>query len=71
MGAEWTDSLRRRLRRSARRLAGGRLALGQVLRLGSHRMEVPISALLVLTLGGTPGIARTRVLEKLIGAKSG
>ena len=27
------------------------LALGQVLRLGSHRMEVPLSALLVLTLG--------------------
>jgi hypothetical protein len=24
----------------------------------------------VLTLGGTPGIARTRVLETLIGAKS-
>ena len=46
------------------------LALGQVLRLGSHRMEVPISALLVLTLGGTPGIARTRVLETLIGAGS-
>jgi hypothetical protein len=33
-------------------------------------MEVPISALLVLTLGGTPGIARTRVLETLIGAGS-
>jgi uncharacterized membrane protein YccC len=47
------------------------LALGQVLRLGSHRMEVPISALLVLTLGGTPGIARTRVLETLIGAGVG
>jgi hypothetical protein len=59
VGAERTDSLRRRL-----------LALGQVLRLGSHRMEVPISALLVLTLGGTPGIARTRVLETLIGAGS-
>ena len=28
------------------------LALGQVLRLGSHRMEVPISALLVLTRSG-------------------
>jgi uncharacterized membrane protein YgaE (UPF0421/DUF939 family) len=43
------------------------LALGQVLKLGSHRIEVPISALLVMTLGGTPGIARTRVLETLIG----
>ena len=47
------------------------LALGQVLKLGSHRMEVPISALLVLTLGGTPGVARTRVLETLIGAGVG
>jgi uncharacterized membrane protein YgaE (UPF0421/DUF939 family) len=47
------------------------LALGQVLKLGSHRIEVPISALLVLTLGGTPGIARTRVLETLIGAGVG
>jgi Aromatic acid exporter family member 1 len=47
------------------------LAIAQVLRLGSHRMEVPISALLVLTLGGTPGIARTRVLETLIGAGVG
>jgi Aromatic acid exporter family member 1 len=47
------------------------LALGQVLKLGSHRIEVPISALLVLTLGGTLGIARTRVLETLIGAGVG
>ena len=47
------------------------LLLGQVLKLGSHRMEVPISALLVLTLGGTPGVARTRVLETLIGAGVG
>ena len=46
------------------------LALGQVLKLGSHRMEVPISALLVMTLGGTPGIAGTRVLETLIGFKT-
>jgi hypothetical protein len=47
------------------------LAVGQVLKLGSHRIEVPISALLVLTLGGTPGVARTRVLETLIGAGVG
>ena len=47
------------------------LALGQVLKLGSHRIEVPISALLVMTLGGTAGIARTRVLETLIGAGVG
>jgi hypothetical protein len=47
------------------------LVVGQVLRLGPHRIEVPISALLVLTLGGTPGVARTRILETLIGAGIG
>jgi hypothetical protein len=47
------------------------LAVGQVLKLGSHRVEVPVSALLVLTLGGTAGVARTRVLETLIGAGVG
>jgi hypothetical protein len=47
------------------------LAVGQVLKLGSHRIEVSISALLVLTLGGTAGVARTRVLETLIGAGVG
>jgi hypothetical protein len=47
------------------------LALGQVLKLGPHRIEVPISALLVMTLGGTAGVARTRVLETLIGAAVG
>ena len=47
------------------------LAIGQVLQLGPHRMEVPISALLVMTLGGTAGVARTRVLETLIGAGVG
>jgi Aromatic acid exporter family member 1 len=47
------------------------LLLGRVLRLGSHGIEVPISALLVMTLGGTPGVARTRMLETLIGAGVG
>ena len=47
------------------------LAIGQVLRLGSHRIELAVSALLVMTLGGTPGVARTRVLETLIGAGVG
>jgi hypothetical protein len=47
------------------------LAVGQLLRLGSHRVEVSISALLVLTLGGTAGVARTRLLETLIGAGVG
>jgi hypothetical protein len=47
------------------------LAIGQVLKLGAHRIEIAISALLVMTLGGTPGVARTRVLETLIGAGVG
>jgi uncharacterized membrane protein YccC len=49
----------------------GSLAVGQVLRLGSQRIEVPISALLVLAVGGQPGAAGTRVLETLIGAAVG
>ncbi len=47
------------------------LAVGQVLQLGEHRLEVPISALLVLAVGGQPGAAWTRVLETLIGAVVG
>ena len=47
------------------------LAVAQVLKLGSHRIEMPVSALLVMTLGGTAGVARTRVLETLIGAGVG
>ena len=47
------------------------LALGQVLKLGPHRIEVAISGLLVMALGGTAGVARTRVLETLIGAGVG
>jgi Aromatic acid exporter family member 1 len=47
------------------------LAVGQILRLGVHRIEVPISALLVLAVGGQPGAAGTRVLETLIGATVG
>jgi uncharacterized membrane protein YccC len=47
------------------------LAVGQVLRLGAHRIEVPISALLVLVVGGQSGVARARVLETLIGAAVG
>jgi Aromatic acid exporter family member 1 len=49
----------------------GSLAIGQVLRLGAHRIEVPISALLVFAVGGQPGAAWSRVLETLIGAAVG
>jgi uncharacterized membrane protein YccC len=48
------------------------LALGQVLRLGTHWLEVPISALLVLAVGGQPGaVAWPRLVETLLGAAVG
>src|SRR5689334_21414235 len=49
------------------------LALGQLLRLGSQAIEVPISAMLVLAVGGAGahGAAVGRVYETLIGAAIG
>ncbi|MEU4427177.1 aromatic acid exporter family protein, partial [Actinoplanes sp. NPDC024001] len=49
------------------------LVLGQVLRLGPHTLEVPISAMLVLAVGGAaaPEAATGRVYETLIGAVIG
>ncbi|AGZ41020.1 FUSC family protein [Actinoplanes friuliensis] len=49
------------------------LVLGQILRLGPHTLEVPISAMLVLAVGGTaaPQAAAGRVYETLIGAAIG
>jgi hypothetical protein len=49
------------------------LVLGQLLRLGSHTLEVPISAMLVLAVGGAaaPQAAEGRVYETLIGAAVG
>jgi hypothetical protein len=49
------------------------LVLGQVLRLGAHTLEVPISAMLVLAVGGAaaPQAAAGRVYETLIGAAVG
>ncbi|WP_328474284.1 aromatic acid exporter family protein [Actinoplanes sp. NBC_00393] len=49
------------------------LVLGQVLRLGPHTLEVPISAMLVLAVGGAaaPQAAAGRVYETLIGAVVG
>ncbi|HEX2317333.1 MAG TPA: aromatic acid exporter family protein [Thermomonospora sp.] len=46
------------------------LALGQLLRLGDHLLEVPISAMLILQLG-TETAATDRVVETLIGAGVG
>ncbi|WP_230860068.1 FUSC family protein [Actinoplanes aureus] len=49
------------------------LVVGQVLRLGPHTVEVPISAMLVLAVGGggAEGAAAGRVYETLIGAAIG
>ncbi|MCU7730814.1 aromatic acid exporter family protein [Actinoplanes sp. KI2] len=49
------------------------LVLGQVLRLGPHTLEVPISAMLVLAVGGAAAsqAATGRVYETLIGAATG
>lgn len=49
------------------------LVLGQILRLGPHTLEVPISAMLVLAVGGAaaPQAAAGRVYETLIGATVG
>lgn len=47
------------------------LVLGRVLRLGAHLLEVPISAMLVLALGGAEDAATGRVYETLIGAAIG
>ena len=48
------------------------LVLGQLLRLGDHTLEVPISAMLVLAVAGHTQIAALgRVVETLIGAVTG
>ena len=46
----------------------GSILLGQLLRLGSHLLEVPISAMLVLAAGGAGAQATDRIFETLIGA---
>ncbi|WP_433294070.1 FUSC family protein [Actinoplanes sp. CA-030573] len=49
------------------------LVLGQLLRLGPHTLEVPISAMLILAVGGgaAPLAATGRVYETLIGTATG
>jgi hypothetical protein len=47
------------------------LIIGRLLRLGAHLLEVPISAMLVLAVGGAEGAALDRVYETLIGAGVG
>jgi uncharacterized membrane protein YgaE (UPF0421/DUF939 family) len=47
------------------------IVAGRVLRLGAHLMEVPISAMLVLAVGGQEQAVLSRVAETLIGAAVG
>ncbi len=47
------------------------LVLGRLLRLGSNLLEVPISAMIVLAVGGNSQEAEGRVYETLIGAAVG
>jgi uncharacterized membrane protein YgaE (UPF0421/DUF939 family) len=44
------------------------LVLGRLLRLGPQLLEVPISAMLILAVGGAADVADSRVYETLIGA---
>ncbi len=47
------------------------LVIGRLLRLGPHLLEVPISAMLVLAVGGAETVAAGRVYETVIGAAVG
>ena len=47
------------------------LVAGRLLRLGPHLLEVPITAMLVLAVGGAESAAAARVVETLIGAVVG
>lgn len=47
------------------------ILLGQALRLGDHLLEVPISAMLVLSAGGAGSAATDRVAETVVGAAVG
>lgn len=47
------------------------IVLGQLLRLGPHLLEVPISAMLVLAVGAEGAAATGRVVETLVGAATG
>ncbi|MDQ1676760.1 MAG: hypothetical protein QOC93_1904 [Actinomycetota bacterium] len=54
-------------------LIGASIVIGQLLRLGPHLLEVPISAMLVLGVGvtGAETAAEGRIVETLIGAAVG
>jgi hypothetical protein len=53
-------------------LIGASIVIGQLLRLGDHLLEVPISAMLVLGVNGAAETAaNARILETLVGASVG
>jgi len=52
-------------------LVAASIIVGQLLRLREHLLEVPISAMLVLSLGATEAKAQARILETLVGATVG
>jgi hypothetical protein len=52
-------------------LVASSIVVGQLLRLGPHLVEVPISAMLVLGVGGVEPVAAGRIVETLIGAVVG
>jgi Aromatic acid exporter family member 1 len=52
-------------------LIAASLVIGRLLHLGDHLLEVPISAMLVLAVGGAEGAAVERIYETLIGAGVG
>ena len=47
------------------------LLIGQFLRLGAHQLEVPISAMLVLAVGGSETAATDRISATIVGAAVG
>jgi aromatic acid exporter family member 1 len=49
-------------------LVAASIGLGQLLRLREHLLEVPISAMLVLSVGGAEAPAAGRITETLVGA---
>jgi uncharacterized membrane protein YgaE (UPF0421/DUF939 family) len=52
-------------------LTAAAIVVGQLLRLGPHLLEVPISAMLVLGVGAVDAAATDRVVETLVGAGVG
>ncbi len=52
-------------------LVAAAIVVGQLLRLREHLLEVPISAMLVLSVGGAEAKATARITETLVGAAVG